>query len=144
MCLLSFLGACSPAEYADVSAEPAFNKLIGTEFILREDVLIHGVTMEKNQDDDVDLFIVTTAPGFGGREVLSRSKLPAGSKITIKKVLECTTCPLDEDLRYEVQLADLSPGHGQPVHLSDLGGEHFFRIENGVARANPALLDRVK
>src|SRR5262245_42538381 len=85
-------GAGCSASYEDVSAEPEYRSLIGRELRGDTELLLHEVTLDRNDARRVDLCSVTPRPGFAGPEVVGRRVLPAGTAFRVLRVRRCTNC----------------------------------------------------
>ena len=86
------IGCSMQATYKDVSSEPAYRSLIGREIYVPSELLLHTVSLDRNEAKRVGLCSVTPSPGFDGPEVISRHVLPAGTTFRIMSVRMCTNC----------------------------------------------------
>ena len=131
------LTGCSE-KYEDASAEGDYSTLIGQELETRDEMLIHGVTIDKDNNKEVSYFSVTPRPGFDGPEVVTRSILPAGTRFQVERVEKCTSCWLSRT-RLCVSVPSKPKYSGAPVYIRGIGDQHIFEKINGDEMINPAI-----
>jgi hypothetical protein len=119
--ILLLLAGCMPmAQYEDLSAEPAYRELIGQDLRSTSDLLVHGVTLDRNYAKRVDLCSVTPAPGFSGPEVVTCQSLPAGATFRIVGVRRCTNChSLSTPVKLLVTSSSTTVCGSAPVEISE-------------------------
>lgn len=107
--MLTMVAGCGLLTYAcntivtfeDVSTDPRFSRLIGTDYQSTEELMIYGITVERGYAPILAYYRVTTLPGISGPEVLSTDRLAVGTTCRIVKVLRCTDCYLDFEERID-------------------------------------------
>ena len=114
---LLLTGCNAKSEYVDVSDREIYSNIVGRSFDTLAPLVLHGITLAENYEKKIDMFSVTIMPGFGGREVISRKTLPIGSRFSIVKVWQCSTC-IPSYVEYEIDLH--SENLNMPVRLDDL------------------------
>jgi hypothetical protein len=80
------------AKYKDVSLDPDYRSLVGRDIYAQSDLLLHKVSLDRNNPTHVGLCSVTPQPGFDGSEVISRHTLAAGTTFRIVSVRVCKNC----------------------------------------------------
>ena len=100
---LLLCGCGATAKYQDVSSEPTYQPLIGRQLRATSELLLHGVTLDRNYAKHVDLCSVTPRPGIGGPEIVWSRKLPSGTIFRVVGVRRCTNCRLRERVQLMVQ-----------------------------------------
>jgi hypothetical protein len=66
----------------------------------------------------VDIFTVTSPPGFSGPEVIHRQVLPAGTTFQVLGVRRCTNCPFEERVELLVRVLGTDEYQGAPVKVN--------------------------
>ncbi|MBV1914905.1 MAG: hypothetical protein KUG72_05930 [Pseudomonadales bacterium] len=114
------LGCDSRAKYEDVSSADKYLHLISTSYRTMETLVIHGTSLGVSKEKRIDVYDVSRKPGSGGRYIVKRINLEAGSDIKILSVLQCTNCG---DARYmfaiDILSKELDPV--RPIYLVGLG-----------------------
>jgi hypothetical protein len=121
------LSGCLITEWEDVSKEEKYRDVIGSIHTTKVIIFLHGVTMEPNYEKILDHYTLMKAPGFGGPEVLSKHKLPIGTKIEIVKVQRCIDC-LKKSEEVEIQLPKNNNFKDAPIRLTYkryISGDYF-------------------
>ena len=73
----------------DVGHDEKYTHLIGQKYKSTKELLIYGITADRNYKKQIDYYIITEPPGIAGPEVLSEEHLALGTLIQIQKVLSC-------------------------------------------------------
>ncbi len=109
------------AEFEDVSAK--YPDVINSEYKAIGKLFIYGYTLKVEKNNKLNGYSLHEPPGVGGPEILSKSKLPIGSKFTIYKVEKCSNCfPFPAYTRFLIKFKN-SKFSAVPIHF----GEHIFR-----------------
>jgi len=126
------------SRYDDVSSRLEYAGLVNKTFRSREVMLIHGVTLDANYRQVVDIYTLTPQPGMwiGSPEILSIDTLLAGTTLRVKRVLECTNCPFSDGNQLEVELPTL-PKYAS--HATRLG--FYFMRPIVLRKDGKAMLD---
>ncbi len=122
-------------DFDDVSNVPKYASIISKSYKTRVKLIVHGVNMDKSIGKEVHQYTVTSTPGFGGREVITRGSLGAGSVIRINKVLLCNGCYLDFGPRIKMQVDILSEDsfNDHNVYLrTSFGDVEFLSVDDGI------------
>ena len=90
------LSGCGMVSFEDVSSEPTYKPLIGRQLQAPSELMLFGVTRDRNYAKRVDICVLTPRPGFDGPEVVTRAVLPAGTTFTVLSVQRCTNCLFGE------------------------------------------------
>lgn len=124
------LSACFRVEMHDVSADPAYSRVIGKEIRLKEDVWALGTAW--NYKLPADEVLLEGGVGFAGPEVVSRDMMCEGSIVRVTKVLAARPLGLLR-VRYVVE----------EVNTNDFPGEKLeIRLFEGGFGATPRLPDQ--
>jgi len=135
---ISLIGCDS--EYVDVSDEVEYLAFIGKKYESLEMLQIHGVTMSKNYGENLDVYIVSRAPGSSGPEIIFRKNLPIGTIVEVTQVLRCKNClPSRIEFMVKIPTEDLIPDI--PVRLVNMISENQqtgeFTLNPTFFRATP-------
>lgn len=140
-CLLSLglvlMSGCV-AKYKDVSGDSQFSGLIGAKYRTLIALKIHGVSLPKSDRKTINQYVVTKAPGFGGREVIERRDLKVGSTIQVKAVMKCTNC-LPPGIEFVIEIFSDEFETKTPIWLYDLS----INDNAGNSVMNPQILLRI-
>ncbi|MFA6061078.1 MAG: hypothetical protein WC736_00585 [Gallionella sp.] len=113
---IGLLGACT-ARHRDISSDPSQKPYIGQVCEVVADLRAHGVTRTVERDKKTD-YISIWNPGFSGPERTFVVVLPLGTKLQILAARECTNCPFDRLLEYEVKVnPEPAQFEGKPAYL---------------------------
>lgn len=137
--LLASLG-CFSAKYEDFSHEARYAGLVGETYRTAVELVVHGVTADKNYNPVVDYYVVTEKPGFGGPEVVSQKRLPPGSLIRINGFLRCTKC-LGSSERIRISIETGEEYSGATVLLKDVGNMTMVEADGTSVAMNPMLFE---
>jgi hypothetical protein len=91
------------ASYRDVSSEHNHKLMIGRSCVVTSDLRAHGVTRTIERDKTTD-YVSIWNPGFTGPEMTFLVILSPGTRLKILSARECTNCPFDRMLEYEVKV----------------------------------------
>lgn len=113
---MTLMSGCNllAAKYVDASGEEGIREIVSTSRTTKTDLLILGIDSYPSRKK-IENYHLVPFPGFDGPEVLSRSKLPQGTRLHFTGARRCTNC---------------SP---QSVELSV--------VVDGVARKEPIYID---
>lgn len=126
------------AKYEDISYEEEYSHFIGKKYRTTKNLLVHGITLDKNYKKQIDVFTIDEPPGFSGPEIISKGHLPEGTLIQIRKVVECINClPKLKELEIDILSEEKYSNH--PVRIE----EPAFKIENKKIIMNPKLFEQV-
>ena len=131
------LTGCSE-KYEDASAEGDYSTLIGQQLETRVEMLMHGVTTDRDYKKEINYFSITPRPGFDGSEVIIRSVLPVGSRFRVERVEKCTNCWFSRT-RLCVSMPSRPKKSGAPVYVHGIGDQPIFEKINGDEMINPAI-----
>lgn len=92
-------------KYADVSKDTPYSMSIGLGCETNRPLILHGVVRHYPDDKQLGYFRLTIEPGFDGPEVLSRERLPPGTRLLVTAVRSCTNC-LSEDVDFVASMPD--------------------------------------
>jgi hypothetical protein len=96
-------GGCGFAKFEDATHELAYSELGGATLVTNSELRIHGVTMDRNYAPILDHYTITTRPGIGGPEVLSKRAFPKGISLKVVGVQRCTNCPFENRVQVLVR-----------------------------------------
>jgi len=99
--VMCFLGACSEEKLKDVSSDPKYKNVIGTEYEIVGPLLAYGI--RNHSRAPVELVSLIPPPGIEGSEVGFRVPVAIGSKVIIRRVLK-TNRVFDPPMTLVVQL----------------------------------------
>ena len=91
------------AKYEEVSQDKKYAYLIGHKYRSVTELLIYGITTDRNYKNKIDYYVIMKAPGIGGPEVLSKGYSKPGMVIQIQKALKCTNC-FDTRIKFQVEI----------------------------------------
>lgn len=112
------MAGCRLQEFTDISREPRVAKLIGTRYISKKVLFIHGISNDPNYEKIVDDYTVLEPPGIDGPEVISRDVLPIGTPFKIVRVERCNNCfPFKAKERLVIDLLSGSKFKDHPVTI---------------------------
>jgi hypothetical protein len=112
----ALLSACD-ARYRDVSSEPAYRIVVGQTCTLVVDLRAHGVTKKIEREKKTD-FVTIWNPGFSGPERTFLEILKPGTQLKILAARQCTNCPFEDRLEYEVKvIPEPIQFEGKPAYL---------------------------
>lgn len=114
------LGACD-ASYRDISSEPTQKAVIGRVCQVTAGLRAHGVTRRVEREKKTD-YITIWNPGFSGPEMTFLVILAPGTELKVLAVRECSNCPFDRLLEYEVRVTP------EPVQFA--GKPAYIRAES--------------
>ena len=123
---------CLSANYEDVSRTAPCRRLNGRTFRTRRDLEIVGITDDPSCKPPVDYYFIEGPPGIGGREVLYRGSLAAGSVVEVTRILHCTNCPFDEIYRIQVTIRSTEEFRAKPVFIVNVRGLAEIEGDNGL------------
>jgi len=102
-----FLQGCI-AKFKDISGNPEYSDVIGTEYVTSKDLLIFGYTLKVEKEKKLHGYSVHDYPGIGGSEIMSREVLSSGTNFTVERVEQCSNCfPLPSYIEYIIKFQDL-------------------------------------
>ncbi len=136
-----FLVSCCTPSYRDVSGSAEYVHLIGREFRTLDEMLIFGYSRDNNFET-LDGYVITTKPGIGGREILTREVFPVGSILLIERIMECSNCIL-AGKRIVVKVISNEAYSGTPVKLREKANTFVSRSEGTAVEMNPQLFELV-
>jgi len=87
------LSGCGLSEYEDISRE--HEALIGARYKTTHDMLIYGITLDKNYKKTIDHYAIIEYPGIGGPEVLTENEIESGTLFEIEIINKCLNCLSD-------------------------------------------------
>lgn len=140
LCLLmsTWLTGCQAAQYQDDSISEKYAELVGGAYKTLDDLIVHGVTYDRNYKKVLSEYLVTNKPGFGGPEVLSSATLKAGAVIRVNRVTRCTSC-VYSSIKYEIEIIQPHMDTTVPISLTAIGGEKMAVEKNDRLMMNPAF-----
>lgn len=91
--LVMSVGGCDllAAKYVDVSGEAGIREIISSSRTTTTDFLLLGVDSYP-PEKKIEYYVLVPPPGFDGREVLSRSLLPQGTRLYFTGAQRCVNC----------------------------------------------------
>jgi hypothetical protein len=109
--LSCILLVCSCAlEYKDISHQLGPSQLLGTQYVLLEDMLISGINLPPGYGREIGVYKISSVnPTWTGPELISRHTLPKGTnclKRTVVATVEISDysnkalAPIEFDLKY--------------------------------------------
>ncbi|WP_027950616.1 hypothetical protein [Haliea salexigens] len=116
--LVVVIAGCNQ-KFEDISSSPEFRSMIGTKYVVKKALLIHGVTPDIGQEH-VQYFAITRTPGMGGPEVLSSEPLVVGSVVLVTKVERCSNCLFGSPIHIVVELIAGTLSPQVPVRIYQL------------------------
>jgi len=134
------LASCS-AKYEDASNEEKHVHLIGNKYKTTKELLIYGITTDKNYKQQIDLYTIHEPPGIGGPEVLLEGHLEPGTVVQIKKVLRCINCIPPSLLELEIEILSEKKYRDHPVTVEK--PEMRIEYQDGKAVINTELFQKV-
>src|SRR5690606_36025848 len=100
-----------------------YRGLIGEKYESLEMLQIHDVTMSKDYGENLDVYIVSRAPGSSGPQIIFRKNLPIGTIVEVTRVLRCKNClPSRIEFMVKISTEDLIPDI--PVRLVNMISEN--------------------
>ena len=120
----------------DVSADPAYSKLIGRKYEVIGKVDGYGIKMDPV--GTVEYITLIPPPGIGGWEVDFKLPVTVGAQITILQILDTNRWP-DNDISFVVRLERAAMPMDRPVRID------LFRGNEGrtATELNPAIYRRL-
>lgn len=116
------LAGCGFVSFEDVSNDPAYSRYVGTAYRTTADMTVYRVSMDRDYGPAPSIYKIVQPPGFDGREVISRTRFPAGSTLTVLTIQRCKDCYLDAEPRVHatVRITSTTQFDDQEVR-ADLG-----------------------
>lgn len=134
-----FFTGCSMAKYTDVSHEEKFKMVINKDYVTLKELMIHGVTLDRNYKKNIDIYSITEMAGFSGPEVVSKNILSKGTIFKIIRVVRCTSC-WPEYIEFEIKiLSTTNIKESIPIRLNDL-----TIIKNNSILMNPKYFKEIE
>ena len=115
------LSGCSgKQQYNDISHESNVRDLIDSSYISLSELKLQGITSDENHEQKVDLYLLDKIYEVSHKrpEDVSGDILARGSKITIIKVIECSSCFLFSPISVLVDIEGYQLEPVKPVSLS--------------------------
>jgi hypothetical protein len=110
------LAACDD-QYRDISSNGDQRGNVGQVCEVASDLRAHGVALKLERDKKTD-YISIWNPGFTGPEMTFLVVLAPGTKLQVLAVRECSNCPFDRMLEYQVKVNPEPPQFaGKPAYL---------------------------
>ena len=109
------------ARHRDVSATQSQVGRVGSTCEVIANLRAHGVTRTIERDKKTD-YISIWNPGFTGPEMTFLVVLKAGTKLEVVAARECSNCPFDRMLEYQVRVI--------PEPLEFAGKPAYVRAES--------------
>ena len=110
------LAACN-AQYRDISANANHKAIVGQVCQVATDLRAHGLAMKQEREKKTD-YITIWNPGFTGPELTFLVVLKPGTKLQILAVRECSNCPFDRMLEFQVKVTPEPPEFAdKPAYL---------------------------
>lgn len=101
-----FMVSCVQTEMRDSSGDPKFRHIVGQTFRIKRDLLVIGVTAEKNYARQLDYLVLVPEPGFSGPEVVTKGRLGSDAVIRVDRVLTAKSSLVSRVI-YVVQRVDI-------------------------------------
>jgi hypothetical protein len=112
---VAMLSDCE-ARYRDVSGSAGVLE-VGSTCEVTSSLRAHGVTRKLERDKKTD-YISIWNPGFTGPEMTFLVNLNPGVKLHVLAARECTNCPFDRLLEYQVRVSPEPPQFGgKPAYV---------------------------
>jgi hypothetical protein len=116
--LVVVIAGCNQ-KFEDISLSPEFSSILGTKYVVKKALMIHGVTADIGQEN-VQYFAITRTPGMGGPEVVSSEPLVVGSVVLVTKVERCSNCLFGSPIHVVVELIADTLSPQVPVRIYQL------------------------
>lgn len=88
-----------------------------------DELLIYGITIDRNYKKQIDYYTVTEKPGFSGPEVVSKDSLGSGTLFQIKRAMNCTNC-LDVRTHFEIEILSEEKYQDHTVRIGNISIKH--------------------
>lgn len=142
--LLIVLSVGCTREEVDVSTDNEYSEVIDMKFKTLVDMKMHGITLDRNYKKNIDMYSITTYPGFSGPEVITKDFLIKNSIIKIISVKKCSNC-LDDSRNFIIEILSSSKYRGSPVKLSfQSGNDSIVLKKDSKIKMNPNFFLQVK
>lgn len=92
MFIPTILFGCDFIEYDDISSEEQSAPFINTKYKSQKELLVYGITLDRNYKQVIDYYTIMEPPGIGGPEVVSKDILPKDTVVKILRVERCNNC----------------------------------------------------
>ena len=121
----ALLSGCE-ARHRDVSAQQGQASRLGSTCEVIANLRAHGVTRKIERDKKTG-YISIWNPGFTGPEMTFLVVLKPGTKLEVVAARECSNCPFDRMLEYQVKVFPEPPEFaGKPAYVraESMAGPH--------------------
>jgi hypothetical protein len=125
------LFGCDLMEYSDISEDKDVASLINSKYKSQKELIIYGITLDRDYKEEIDLYTIMEPPGIAGPEVLFKEILPKYTLIKILKVERCNNCsPFPENKRLIVEILSNTKFSNRLVEIRfddiDIGNTDVF------------------
>lgn len=134
--LLLVLSGCR-AVHKDITHLEKYSDVVGTKYQTQSELIIHGVTYNWPESKEIDAYRITIPPGFGGRETITRRKVPIGSVFQVTGVMKCTNC-LPPHINFVIEASLDQVTTNMPIWLDD----YSLTDDNGRVRMDSSKFNR--
>ena len=112
----TLLSACD-VKHRDISADADQKGSVGQICEVVSNLRAHGVALKLEREKKTD-YISIWNPGFTGPEMTFLVVLKPGTKLQVLAVRECSNCPFDRGLEFQVQvIPEPAQFSGKPAYL---------------------------
>jgi len=116
LAVMLLLAGCD-AKFDDASQ--SYSAIIGTQFQIRGELYIFGLPIERGNNKDVRSYVIHPPPGIAGRDLISKARVPVGTKFEIIKVQKCSNCfPFPSYNKYVLRFSN-GMYSDAPVYFTD-------------------------
>ena len=105
--LISITASCARRiKITDISDNLSYADLIGKVYRTNVRMDLHGIKYDL-RSDTIDFYSIVAPPGIGGPEILPQGKLPIGSLLKIKKIIQLAPSLFSgPSIRHVVEILD--------------------------------------
>jgi len=118
--MLSLFGCKGEDDYVDKSTAQEFRHVVGAKYVVTREISAYGI--RRPDESEVYVTALFAPPGISGPEVAYSSKVPAGSTITILKVVETNRWLPSEKMALVVHVEDANLPIDIPIRIDLYGG----------------------
>ena len=104
--------------FEDVSTDPAYRTLVGQALEAPNELMIFGVSLDRNYARRIDKCVLTQRPGLDGPEVIVRGTVPAGTLFTVSGVERCIDCLFEERVELLLSTSAHTPCGSAPITIN--------------------------
>jgi len=139
--LTILISGCSVDEHIDASDELRFSKALEKRYQLLEPLILHADLVDDYKSEKIWGYNIRGNPGYGGRYVLWRKKIPKNTIIKVKKAYVYSNI-LFSDFAYSVEIENslYNLDANIPIYVDSL----LTKEENGYIILDPNFLKEIK